>query len=194
MTVAAQQLSFAEKLWTLARNYWWAWHPEVDSIFNDLNPLRWRQVDRNPVMLLGEYQPEELEQRGREVVLHSRVNYAFRRWQEYMESARKDTWAATHAGILGHKPVAYFSAEFGIHESLPNYSGGLGVLAGDHLKSASDLGVPLVAIGLFYHEGYFSQLIDADGWQQEVYSDVKNSQLPISLAKLPNGNRVLVQV
>jgi starch phosphorylase len=194
MTVAAQQLTFVEKLWTLARNYWWAWHPEVESIFNDLNPLRWRQVDRNPVMLLGEYQPEELEHRGREAVLHSRVNYAFRRWQEYMASAATSTWAATHAGILGNKPVAYFSAEFGIHESLPNYSGGLGVLAGDHLKSASDLGVPLVAIGLFYHEGYFSQLIDATGWQQEVYSDVKNSQLPISLATLPNGDRVLVQV
>jgi len=194
MTAAAQQLTFAEKLWSLARNYWWAWHPEVDSIFDDLDPLRWRQVDRNPVMLLGEYKTGELEQRGREAVLHSRVNYAFRRWQEYMASARKETWAATHGGILGDKPVAYFSAEFGIHESLPNYSGGLGVLAGDHLKSASDLGVPLVAIGLFYHEGYFSQQIDAEGWQQEVYSDVKNSQLPISLAKLPNGDRVLVQV
>jgi glycogen phosphorylase len=187
-----QQLTFAEKLWDLARNYWWSWHPDVVQIFSDLNPTRWDAVDRNPVMLLSEYTPEQLEHRGREAVLHSRVNYAYRRWQEYMNSG--DTWADTHAGVLGHKPVAYFSAEFGIHESLPNYSGGLGVLAGDHLKSASDLGTPLVAIGLFYHEGYFSQLIDENGWQQEVYSHVQNSQLPIKIARLPSGEPVVVQV
>lgn len=180
------QLSFNEKLYALARNLWWSWHPDVISIFRDLNLTRWRELDQNPVLLLGEYTPEQLEQRGREAVLHSRVNWAFRRWQEYMEDT-STTWGSTHAGVLCHNPVAYFSAEFGIHESVPNYSGGLGVLAGDHLKSASDLGVPLVAIGLFYHEGYFSQLIDENGWQQEVYSHVKNTQLPIRLATVP-GN------
>ena len=192
MTVAAQQLSFPEKLHELARNYWWSWHPEVVSIFQELDPARWNALDHNPVLLLDEYTPDQLEQRGREAVLHSRVNYAYRRWQEYMES--DSTWGATHAGVLGHRPVAYFSAEFGIHESLPNYSGGLGVLAGDHLKSASDLGIPLVAIGLFYHEGYFSQLIDENGWQQEGYSHVQNSKLPIKIARLPNGEPVIVQV
>lgn len=187
------QLAFGEKLSMLARNLWWSWHPDVISIFRDLNPKRWRELDQNPVLLLSEYSPEQLEHRGREAVLHSRVNWAFRRWQEYMEDS-STTWGSTHAGVLCHKPVAYFSAEFGIHESLPNYSGGLGVLAGDHLKSASDLGVPLVAIGLFYHEGYFSQLIDENGWQQEVYSHVKNTQLPIRLATLPNGEPLLVKV
>ncbi|GIX05132.1 MAG: alpha-glucan phosphorylase [Planctomycetaceae bacterium] len=191
MTVM-DRLSFAEKLHALARNYWWSWHPEVMSIFQELNPQRWRQLDHNPVLLLDEYTPEQLEQRGREMVLHSRVNYAYRRWQEYMQG--NDTWGATHAGVLGHRPVAYFSAEFGIHESLPNYSGGLGVLAGDHLKSASDLGIPLVAIGLFYHEGYFSQLIDENGWQQEVYAHVENSKLPIKIARLPSGEPVVVRV
>lgn len=189
-----RQLSFNEKLWALARNYWWAWHPEVQVIFFELNPDRWQQLDHNPVLLLSEYTPEQLEHRGREAVLHSRVNYAYRRWQEYMETARTESWAASNVGVLGHRPVAYFSAEFGIHESLPNYSGGLGVLAGDHLKSASDLGIPLVAIGLFYHEGYFSQLIDEKGWQQEVYSHVQNSQLPIRLVKNAAGDVVTVRV
>jgi starch phosphorylase len=186
------QLSFAEKLAALAKNYWWSWHPEVFQIFHDLDPVRWRQLDHNPVLLLDEFTPEKLEQRAREAVLHSRVNFAYRRWLEYMES--EDTWGSTHAGMLGRNQVAYFSAEFGIHESLPNYSGGLGVLAGDHLKSASDLGIPLVAIGLFYHEGYFSQQIDENGWQQEVYAHVENSKLPIQIARLPSGEPVVVRV
>lgn len=190
--MATDQLSFSEKLKALAKNYWWSWHPEVFNIFHDLDPVRWRQLDHNPVMLLGEFTPETLEQRAREAVLHSRVNFAYRRWQEYMES--NDTWGATHTGILGRNQVAYFSAEFGIHESLPNYSGGLGVLAGDHLKSASDLGIPLVAVGLYYHEGYFSQLIDENGWQQEVYSPVEKSKLPIQIARLPNEQPAVVRV
>ncbi len=194
LSLAPQQLSFGEKLHVLARNYWWAWHPEVRGIFYELNPERWRKNDQNPVLLLSEYTPEQLEQRGREAVLHSRVNYAYRRWQEYMQSAKTESWGAAHVGVLGHRPVAYFSAEFGIHESLPNYSGGLGVLAGDHLKSASDLGIPLVAIGLFYHEGYFSQLIDENGWQQEVYSHVRNEHLPIRLVKSSTGEAVTVRV
>lgn len=188
----ASNLSFGEKLWALARNYWWSWQPDVTAIFRDLDPVRWRQLDHNPVLLLDEYPAERLEQRARELVMHSRINFAYRRWQEYMAS--KDTWGAANAGVLGQKPVAYFSAEFGIHESLPNYSGGLGVLAGDHLKSSSDLGIPLVAIGLFYHEGYFSQLIDETGWQREEYSHVSNNKLPITLAKTPSGEAVVVKV
>lgn len=181
-----------EKLWSLARNFWWCWQPEVVEIFRDLDPVRWEQLDHNPVLLLDEFAPEELEQRARLELLHSRVNYAYRRWQEYMES--RATWADEEAGVFGNYPAAYFSAEFGVHESLPNYSGGLGVLAGDHLKSASDLGLPLVAVGLFYHEGYFSQLIDETGWQQEVYSHVRNEQLPIRIARLANGEVAVVRV
>jgi len=187
-----QQQGFYEKLHALARNYWWCWQPEVVAIFRDLEPIRWRELDHNPVLLLDEFTPERLELRGREAVLHSRVNYAYRRWQEYMTS--KQTWGDTHTGLLGHNPVAYFSAEFGIHESLPNYSGGLGVLAGDHLKSASDLGVPLVAVGLFYQEGYFVQQIDATGWQTEVYPFVQNTRLAIKPAQTAAGDRVIVTV
>ena len=190
--MATQQQTFHDKLHALARNYWWCWQPEVVAIFRDLEPVRWRELDHNPVLLLDEFTPEGLEHRGREAVLHSRVNYAYRRWQEYMTS--QHTWGDTHTGLLGHNPVAYFSAEFGIHESLPNYSGGLGVLAGDHLKSASDLGVPLVAVGLFYQEGYFVQQIDETGWQREVYPFVQNKRLAIKPAKTASGETVVVQV
>ena len=172
--------NISEKLYSLARNYWWCWQPEVNAIFRELAPIRWRELDHNPVLLLNEFTAEQLDQRCREAVLHSRINYAYRRWAEYMACGQ--SWGSTHAGVLGQKPVAYFSAEFGIHESLPNYSGGLGVLAGDHLKSASDLGVPLVACGLFYNEGYFSQQIDEHGWQREVYAPVENAKLPIEPA------------
>src|SRR5437764_1228243 len=139
--------TISDKCNALARNLWWTWHPEVINLFRDLDPIRWRQLDHNPVALLREFTAERLAQRAAEMVLYSRINYAHRRLKEYM--ANRQTWAAWNAGVLGSKPVAYFSAEFGLHESIPIYSGGLGVLSGDHIKSASGLGVNLVAIGLF---------------------------------------------
>jgi len=105
-----------------------------------------------------------------------------------------DTWGDTHAGVLGHRPVAYFSAEFGLHESLRIYSGGLGLLAGDHLKSASDLGAPLVAVGLFYYEGYFQQTVDETGWQREHYLVANPNDLPLTEAKDKNGKPILISV
>ncbi|MGC2645435.1 MAG: DUF3417 domain-containing protein, partial [Candidatus Sulfotelmatobacter sp.] len=153
-----------ERLWTLARNLWWSWDHDTASLFRDLDPLRWQQLNQNPVSLLAEFPLARLEKRAAELVLHSRINYAYRRLQEYLHADR--TWGTRHAGVLRPRPVAYFSAEFGIHESLPVYSGGLGVLAGDHIKSASDLGIPLVGIGLFYGQGYFRQRLDRNGWQQ----------------------------
>ncbi|MFM8708465.1 MAG: DUF3417 domain-containing protein, partial [Planctomycetia bacterium] len=137
-----------DKCTALARNLWWSWHPEVTNLFRELDPIRWRQLDHNPIALLAEFTPERLEARAAELVLYSRINQAYRRLKEYM--AGDSTWSNVHAGVLGSKPVVYFSAEFGIHESVPIYSGGLGVLAGDHVKSASGLGIPLVAVGLFY--------------------------------------------
>src|SRR5206468_4216673 len=127
-----------------------------------------------------------------ELVLHSRINYAYRRQREYLEADR--TWGATHAGILRPRPVAYFSAEFGLHESIPIYSGGLGVLAGDHIKSASDLDIPLVGIGLFYGQGYFRQRLDSNGWQEEEYLQNDVNQLPMEPAIGKNGEPVAVQI
>ena len=154
-----------ERLRALAMNLWWTWHPEVISLFSDLDPHLWRQVDHNPIAFLNQITPEQVEERASELVLHSRINYAFRRLNEYVAMDR--TWGAIHCGNLNNRPVVYFSAEFGLHESLPIYSGGLGILAGDHLKSASDLGIPLIGIGLLYQQGYFSQRLNKEGWQEE---------------------------
>lgn len=185
-------LSVHDKLRALAGNYWWSWQPEVTAIFREIDPVRWSELVHNPTLLLREFTDEQLEQRLRQEVLHSRINWAYRRWQEYMESP--NTWGSVQAGILGQRPAAYFSAEFGLHESLPIYSGGLGVLAGDHLKSASDLGIPLVGVGLYYHEGYFFQQIDGKGWQQESYSETNTNDLPIEPALDREGKPVVISV
>src|SRR5688572_6424712 len=180
----------ADRLMALARNLWWSWHPEVASIFRELDPTRWRVLGHNPVALLAEFPTRRLHHRAAERALTGRVNYAYRRMREYLESDQ--TWAATHAGMLRSRPVAYFSAEFGIHESLPIYSGGLGVLAGDHLKSASDLGVPMVGVGLLYAQGYFLQRVDREGWQQETYLDVDVGRLPFEVATDPEGQPIRI--
>ena len=181
-----------DKCMAVASNLWWSWQPEVVSLFRDLDPIRWRQLDHNPIALLRELTPERLAQRAAEMVLYSRINHAYRRLKEYLNSDQ--TWAATEAGVLGAKPVAYFSAEFGIHESLPIYSGGLGVLSGDHVKSASGLGVPFVGIGLFYDQGYFRQHLNEDGYQEEEYVDTRVEDLPIKPAMSPEGEPITVSV
>jgi starch phosphorylase len=181
-----------EKLWELARNVWWSWDPECESLFRDLNPKRWRELNQNPVALLNEIPLEEIERRASELVLHSRINYAYRRQQEYLMDDH--TWGASHAGVLRPRPVGYFSAEFGLHESLPIYSGGLGVLAGDHIKSASDLDIPLIGVGLFYGQGYFLQRLDGGGWQREEYLETDINQLPMQPAIGVNGEPVVVEI
>jgi starch phosphorylase len=181
-----------DKCVALARNLWWSWHADVINLFRDLDPIRWRQLDHNPIALLAEFTPERLEMRASELVLYSRINQAYRRLKEYMSET--PTWGRTHAGVLGSKPVAYFSLEFGIHESIPIYSGGLGVLSGDHIKSASGLGVPLVAVGLFYDQGYFKQHLDINGWQQEEYLNTKVENLPMEQALDADGQPITVSI
>jgi len=181
-----------EKLWSLARNLWWSWDSDTNSLFRDLDPVRWRQLHHNPISLLSEIPLATLERRAGELALHSRINYAYRREQEYLQMDR--TWGATNAGVLRPRPVAYFSAEFGLHESVPIYSGGLGVLAGDHIKSASDLDIPLIGVGLFYGQGYFRQRLDSGGWQQEEYLPTDVNQLPMEPAIARKGEPVTVQV
>src|SRR5260370_2272230 len=106
----------------------------------------------------------------------------------------RQPWSPTHASVLGAKPVAYFSAEFGLHESVPIYSGGLGVLAGDHIKSASDLGIPLVGIGLFYGQGYFRQPLDRNGWQQGEYLPTDLNLFPMGTPMWTQGTPVTVPI
>ena len=182
-----------DKCQSLARNLWWSWHPDVVSLFRDLDPVRWRQLDHNPVALLSEMTPEQLTERASEMVLFTRINQAYRRLKDYLGNTQT-TWGSRQAGVLGSKPVAYFSAEFGIHESLPIYSGGLGVLSGDHIKSASGLGIPLVAVGLFYDQGYFKQHLDSKGWQQEEYLDTKVENMAMEPARDPEGKPITISI
>lgn len=181
-----------DKCVALTHNIWWSWHPEVVNLFQALEPTRWRQLGHNPIALLREFTPERLERRVNELVLHTQIDQAYRRMQKY--TAERPIWAKQNASCLGAKPVAYFSLEFGLHESVPIYSGGLGILAGDHIKSASGLGVPMVAIGLFYDQGYFRQHLREDGWQQEEYTDTKVEYLPFEPALDKNGNKITVKV
>ena len=181
-----------ERLWSLGRNLWWSWDQNSTELFRDLDPTRWQELNHNPISLLGEIPLAGIEKRAAELGLHSRINYAYRRQREYLEADR--TWGARYAGVLRPRPVAYFSAEFGLHESIPIYSGGLGILAGDHIKSASDLDIPLIGIGLFYGQGYFRQRLDREGWQKEEYIQNDVNQLPMEPAIGTNGEAVAVQI
>jgi starch phosphorylase len=181
-----------DRLWSLARNLWWSWDHDSTNLFHEIDPARFNQLNHNPVAMLSEISLDGIERRAQQLMLHSRINYAYRRQREYQEADR--TWGAKHAGILRPRPVAYFSAEFGLHESIPIYSGGLGVLAGDHIKSASDLGIPLIGIGLFYGQGYFRQRLDRNGWQQEEYLETEVAHLPMELAIGTSGEPVVVQI
>jgi len=171
-------MEIADRLCELARNLYWTWHPEIIEIFRDLDPSLWREVNHNPVEFFDRLDPKVLAEKTSELALDARVSLAFHQMQDYLKEP--GTWGARHAGVLYAHPVLYFSAEFGLHESLPIYSGGLGVLAGDHLKAASDLGVPLVGVGLFYAKGYFRQKLNKDGWQQEDYFVSDVDKLPIT--------------
>ena len=177
--------SLRERLNDLASNLFWTWQPEVVAIFRDLDAGLWRATNHNPVAFQAALSPEQLIWRAEETALESRINQAFHRLDEYLRD--RATWGHLVCGVLQTRPVCYLSAEFALHESLPIYSGGLGALAGDLLKSASDLGVPLVGVGVFYGQGYFNQRLDPNGWQQERYGQVELKTLPLRRAVLSDG-------
>jgi starch phosphorylase len=176
----------------LSQNLWWSWQPEIRAIFRELSPETWSTVYHNPVALLQRMTDAEVARRIQNLEMQTRINQAHRRLRDYLQGANH--WALHHAGALGARPVAYFSAEFGIHQSLPIYSGGLGVLAGDHLKSMSDLGVPVVGVGLLYHEGYVHQFLDAQGWQEDNYEPIASTELPAGRALASDGTPLRVSV
>ena len=181
-----------DRLERLARNFFWAWQPEVMNIFRDIDPRLWTQVNHNPIRMLKELPRETIADRSRDLAIESRVVYALRRLEDYL--AGDSTYGLEHAGPINARPVAYFSAEFGVHESLPVYAGGLGVLAGDHMKAASDLGIPIVGVGLFYVQGYFRQHIDESGWQQESYGEIEVDDLPMKRATDGDGKPIVIAV
>lgn len=176
----------------LTQNLWWCWHPEIWQIFETIDTKLWRSTNQNPIAFLDTIDGDFLASKIGEGALGSRIQQAHRRLNDYMEDAGPMSNPA--AGPLHKAPVAYFCAEFGLHESLPIYSGGLGVLAGDHLKAASDVALPLVGIGLFYAEGYFQQGLDGEGQQREYYGRTKVEQLPIRKIRDENGSAVTVDV
>ncbi len=183
-----------EALERVSRNFWWSWSPEGASVFRELDPALWSEFEHNPRRLLAETSEVNLTKMATEPLYIERVRQLAASFDAYMSPATTaETWAARHASSLTReRGVAYFCAEFGVHQSLPLYSGGLGILAGDHLKSASDLGLPLVALGLLYHHGYFRQRLLRDGWQEESYRQIDVNDLPLTLVRHADGTPVNV--
>ena len=178
-----------ERLPELAYNLLWTWQVETRELFRHLDPELWEATQHNPVRLLRE--TPNLGAAAEDAGFVEAYHRSLRDLDGYL--GRRDTWMArAYPDFPG--PVAYFSAEFGVHESLPVYSGGLGILAGDHLKSASDLGVPLVGVGILYAQGYFRQRIDAEGLQQEAYENLEPKSRPVVPALDADGREVLVSV
>jgi starch phosphorylase len=175
-------------------NYWWSWNADGASVFRDLDQQVWDECEHNPRRLLKEAPQYNLMRMATDPVYAERVRRVAEDFDAYM-AAGGEAWAATHArSITRENPVAYFCAEFGVHHSLPLYSGGLGILAGDHLKSASDLGLPLVAVGLLYHHGYFRQRLRRDGWQEETYSQIVVGDLPLQIVRDAEGGPVKLEL
>jgi glycogen phosphorylase len=187
------QERFGQQLRELAMNLWWSWNPDIIKLFRDLEPEVFRASKHNALRVVKDLSEERLAELSRDAVLRARVDRAHRELRAYM-SPSAVTWASTHAAPLRVRPVAYLSAEFGLHESLPIYSGGLGVLAGDHLKTASDLGLPLVGVGLFYRESYFRQEIDREGRQHAQYVDFPMDYFPATLLRTDSGEPLLVDI
>ncbi|MBI2777667.1 MAG: alpha-glucan family phosphorylase [Chloroflexi bacterium] len=179
-----------EGLHRLAYNLWWTWHPEAKALFARLDPVAWGR-DRNPIpVLAGPVRwPEILDSSDYRAVYDDVISD----FDRYMANGRDHWFHQQHAADLPG-PIAYFCAEYGLHESLGIYSGGLGVLAGDHLKTASDMALPLVGVGLLYRRGYFRQTIDADGHQEHAYPNYDLSRLPLSRVLDREGNDLTVSV
>lgn len=191
-TVKPSLPSELERLRDLGSNLMWSWDHEVIALFRHLDEDLWEDTEHNPMMMLGRVTQERLEELAADDSFVSQLNRAGQRLDEYM--TRKMWYEKQYQDPCRNPLVAYFSPEFGITESLRIYGGGLGILAGDHLKSASDLGVPLVGVGLLYQKGYFQQYLNADGWQQESYPENDFYNLPIHLQRDEGGDPILIQV
>lgn len=191
-TVKPSLPSGLEKLRDLAMNLLWCWDHESIALFNYLDPDLWEETRHNPVLMLGRLKQERYEELAADDSFMSQLERATQRVDRYM--TRTAWFAREHVDNCGQPGVAYFSLEYGITESLRLYAGGLGMLAGDHLKSASDLGIPMVGIGLLYQKGYFEQYLNVDGWQQESYPDNDFYNLPLTLEYGTDGSPVRVKL
>jgi len=181
-----------EPLRKIAYNLWWSWNHDAIELFRRLDSELWETCAHNPVLMLGTISQAQLEAAAEDEAFLAHVERVARDLETYLGG--EGSWFQRTYGEGDSLLVAYFSAEFGLTECLSIFAGGLGVLAGDHLKSASDLGVPLVGVGLLYQQGYFKQYLNEAGWQQEAYEDNDFYNLPIQALRRPDGQPLLVQV
>jgi starch phosphorylase len=178
----------------LASNLRWCWHPATRDLFSEIDPQRWATVRMEPAKMLSALSAKKLRSLAADPAFVEKVQAAAKNLADYLSAPRwYQSWAAE---VEGGAPacIAYFSPEYGITEALPQYSGGLGILAGDHLKSASDLGVPVVGVGLFYKTGYFKQSLNRDGWQQETYPVLDPDDLPLALLREGDGKPCIITI
>jgi len=181
-----------QRLHDLALNIWWSWSPPALSMFEAIAPDLWEQTNHNPVKLLRAVSPQRLEALAVNDAFLASYDAVIAAFDAYMHE--ESTWYSRTHGDRTEESIAYFSAEFGLHESLPIYSGGLGILAGDHCKSASDLGLPFVGVGFLYPQGYFKQQITEEGDQQALYNKLDFAEAPAIPALDPDGNEVMISV
>jgi starch phosphorylase len=175
----------------IAYNLYWCWNQPSIQLLRRIDNKLWEDSGHNPVRLLSMIPQQKLDKLDKDTSFRAHLDSVSRDLHAYMEG---ETWFGEQHFKTDHREIAYFSAEYGFTESLPIYSGGLGVLAGDHLKSASDLGVPLVGVGLLYQRGYFQQYLNADGWQGEYYPEVDFSMLPLTEALDLKGGTLIVSI
>ncbi len=184
------------QLGVLAYNLWWSWHPEAQKLFQRIDPVLWEAVYHNPVCFLRRVPRQTLAAAINRAEFLRDYDEVMREFEHYMQGHENGaaTWFSRYekAWPLEKGPVAYFSFEFGLHEVLPMYAGGLGVLAADHLKEASDLGVPMVGVGFLYVHGYFKQRITEDGWQEAIFERIDFSRLPITQVRGKDGQPLVI--
>ena len=192
ITVNPQLPKRINKLATVANNLWWSWNTEFLRLFQRIDMDLWEQSNKNPVKFLKHVSQEKLEDAAKDVTFLKEYDKIVEEFEDYMNS--KNTWFSKNYPEEKGDLIAYFSAEYGLDQTIPIYSGGLGILSGDHLKSASDLGIPLVAVGLLYKDGYFNQKIDGEGQQQCEYNEIDLYDLPINPVKNEVGEDLIIYV
>src|SRR5712691_1528356 len=180
------------RLSDLAYDLRWSWSPQAREVFRSLDYRLWQLTAHNPVQMLRTISPERLKRAAEDASFLSLYDAAMDGLDRALSTA--ETWWPRQFPELSDCSIAYFSAEFALHQSLPIYAGGLGVLAGDHCKEASDLGLPLVGVGFMYPQGYFHQRMSSDGWQEEVYERLDWADAPIERAITPSGDPCVVGV
>lgn len=190
ITVRPQLPKRISKLYDISYNLWWSWNTDFLKLFKEIDIDLWEESEKNPIKFLKHVSQDKLEKCAKDVDFLKEYDKVVRDFEDYMGT--KSTWFSKKYPNNTNNLIAYFSAEYGLDETVAIYSGGLGVLSGDHLKTASDLGIPLVGVGLLYKHGYFHQQIDGYGQQKEIYKDVDLSMLPLESVKDSEGKDLLI--